>query len=183
MSRPRHGLLAAAAVLLALTSLAAAETARRGKKTEPAAPAATPADKRDRLVTAPGTPFNGRSYWQAAAQCGGLYYKLGTVYSDSAARAKVKPDAAAYAQFTKDADNASKTASAFFVVAERFLIADRKLARDDAVMTFDAVASSNGDRVKTAEAAIQAAQPCAEFYKSCRGTFPQLCNDPTVLAN
>ena len=53
-------------------------------------------------VTAPGTAFNGHAWWQAAAQCGGIYFKLGTVYSDAAIRAKViKPDPAAYARLPR----------------------------------------------------------------------------------
>ena len=173
----------AAILIIALTLSAAAETTRRSKKQEPAAPPPAPADKRDRAVNAPGTPFHGRAYWQAAAQCGGIYFKLGTVYSDAAIRAKVvKPDPAAYAQLTKEANGASKTASAFFDAAERFLIADRKLARDEAVMTYDVIATANGDRLKTADAAVQAGKPCPELYKTCRGAFPQLCND-AALAN
>jgi len=188
MTRRGHQALAGAAiVLLALSSFADAETARRPKKQnqnqEQAAPAAT-LDKRDRAVVAPGTPFNGKAYWQAAAQCGGIYFKLGTVYSDSAVRAKVtKPDPAAYRAFTQQADEASKTATVFFTAAERFLIADRKLGRDEAVMTYDPLASQNGDRLKTVEAAVQAAQPCAELYKTCRGAFPQVCNDSAMLTN
>jgi len=170
--------------MIALSSLAVAETKRRPKKQEPAAPPATPADKRDRVVNAPGTPFNGRAYWQAAAQCGGIYFKLGTIHSEAAIRAKViKPDPAAYTAFTKDADDASKTATAFFVAAERFLVADRKIARDEAVITYDTVASQSGDRVKTIEAAVQAAKPCPELYKTCRGAFPQVCNDAAALTN
>ena len=173
----------AAILAIALPSLADAQTKRRGKKEEQAAPAA-PGDKRDRVVAAPGTPFNGRAYWQATAQCGGIYFKLGTRYSDAAIRAKVvKPDPAAYAQLTKEADSASKTATAFFEASERFLIADRKLARDEAVMTYDPIATSNGDRVKTAEAAVQAAKPCPELYKTCRGAFPQVCNNTADLTN
>jgi len=165
-----------------MTLSAAAET-RRSKKQEPAPPPA-PADKRDRAVNAPGTPFHGRAYWQAAAQCGGIYFKLGNVYSDAAVRAKVtKPDPAAYVAFTKQADEASKTATVFFTAAERFLIADRKLGRDEAVMTYDPLATQNGDRVKTAEAALQAAQPCAELYKICRSVYPQVCNDSAMLTN
>ncbi len=95
----------------------------------------------------------------------------------------VKPDPAAYAQLTKEADGASKTATAFFEAAERFLIADRKLARDEAVMTYDAVATTDGDRLKTVEAAVQAAKPCPELYKTCRGAFPQVCNDTAALTN
>jgi hypothetical protein len=183
----RRARAGAVILLLALPSFAHAQAARHQKKQSPkqeqAAPA-TPADKRDRAVVAPGTAFNGKAYWQAAAQCGGIYFKLGNVYSDQAVRAKVtKPDPAAYAAFTKQADEASKTATVFFTAAERFLIADRKLARDEAVMTYDPLASANGDRVKTIEAAMQAAQPCAELYKTCRGAFPQVCNDSAMLTN
>ena len=171
----------AAILLIALTLSAAAETPKRSKKQQETAAPPSPADKRDRTVSAPGTPFNGKAYWQATAQCGGVYFKLGTVYSDAAIKAKVvKPDPAAYAQWTKEADGASRTATAFFEAAERFLIADRKLARDEAVMTYDVVASANGDRVKSAEAAVQAAKGCPELYKTCRGAFPQVCNDAAL---
>jgi hypothetical protein len=185
-SSARRTIAIAAILSIALSSLAAAETKRRVKKQDQPAPAVTtaPADKRDRAVNAPGTLFNGKAYWLAAAQCGGIYFKLGTVYSEAAIRAKViKPDPAAYASLTKDADQANKTATAFFVVAERFLVADRKLARDEAVIAYDPVASASGDRVKTIDAAMQAAKPCPELYKTCRGAFPQLCNDASLLTN
>jgi hypothetical protein len=176
-----------AAVLLALTialpSLVA-EAAPRPKKGEQAAPAATPGDKRDRTVTAPGTPFNGRAYWQAAAQCGGIYFKLNTAYSDAAISAKViRPDPAAYTRLSKAADGAAATATAFFDVSERFLVADRKLAREEAVMTYDPVANSAGDRLKSIDAALQAAKPCPELYQACRSAYPQVCNDPAALTN
>ena len=175
----------AAILLIALSSLAAAERSRRGKKQEqPAAAPVTPADKRDRTVNAPGSPFNGRAYWQAAAQCGGIYFKLGTLNSEAAIRAKVvKPDPAAYASLTREADQASKSATAFFVVAERVLTADRKLTRDEAVITYDPVASASGDRVKTVDATMQAAKPCPELYKACRASYPQVCNDTSMLSN
>jgi hypothetical protein len=187
MLAAQRAVAGAAVLLLALSSFAGAQTERRHKKQnqkpEAAAPA-TPVDKRDRAVVAPGTPFNGKAYWQAAAQCGGIYFRLGTVYSDQAVRAKVtKPDPAAYTAFTKQADEASKTATVFFTAAERFLIADRRLGRDEAVLTYDPLASQNGDRLKTVEAAVQAAQPCAELYKTCRGAFPQVCNDSGMLTN
>jgi hypothetical protein len=175
----------AAILLFALSSFAAAERTRRGKKQDqPAAAPAMSADKRDRSVNAPGSPFNGRAYWQAAAQCGGIYFKLGTLNSEAAIRAKViRPDPAAYASFTKDANEASKRATAFFVVAERVLIGDRKLTRDEAVITYDPVASASGDRIKTVEAAVQAAKSCPELYKACRAAYPQVCNDTTMLTN
>ena len=182
----RRTILAAAILLIALSSMAAAERTRRGKKPEshPAAAPVVPADKRDRTVNAPGSPFHGKAYWQAAAQCGGIYFRLGTLDSEAAIRAKViKPDPAAYASLSKDADAANKSATAFFVVAERVLIADRKLARDEAVITYDPVASASGDRLKTPEAAVQATKPCPEFYKACRAAYPQVCNDTSMLTN
>jgi hypothetical protein len=167
-------------LLLAVSSIAdAAPSKRRAKKhEEAAAPPSTPVDKRDRVVNAPGTPFNGRAYWQAAAQCGGIYFKLGSIQSDAAVRAKViKPDPTAFASLSKDADAANRTATAFFDAAERFLIADRKFSREEAVTTYDVVASASGDRVKTAEAAAVAIKPCPDLYQVCHGTFPQACSD------
>jgi hypothetical protein len=185
--RARRGIALATAVSLALSSAAAhaAQHARRAKKQEhPAAAPATPADKRDRTVNAPGSPFNGRAWWQAAAQCGGIYFKLGTINSEGAIRAKVvKPDPTAYASLTKEADQASRAATAYFVVAERVLIADRKLTRDEAVLTYDPVANASGDHVKTVDAAVQAAKPCSDLYKACRAAYPQVCNDTSMLTN
>ena len=181
----RRGIAIAVIVSLALPAVAAAERARRGKRQEQtAAPPTTPADKRDRTVNGSGSPFNGRAWWQAAAQCGGIYFKLGTLNSEAAIRAKVvKPDPTAYASLSKEADQASKIATAYFVVAERVLIADRKLTRDEAVLIYDPVANANGDRVKTVDAAAQAAKACPELYKSCRAAYPQVCNDTSMLAN
>ena len=161
-----------------------AEAAPRPKKGEQAAPAPTPADKRDRTVAAPGSPFNGRAFWQAAAQCGGIYFKLNSAYSDAAISAKViKPDPAAYTRLSKEADGAAAAATAFFDASERFLAADRKLARDEAVMIYDPVATSAGDRLKSIEAALQAAKPCPELYRTCRSAYPQICNDAAALTN
>ena len=101
-------------VIVALASCGA-EAAPRPKKGEQAAPAPTPGDKRDRVVTAPGSPFNGRAYWQAVAQCGGIYFKLNTAYSDAAISAKViRPDPAAYTRLTKEAETAAMAATVFF---------------------------------------------------------------------
>jgi hypothetical protein len=173
-----------AALAIAVAALSTAQAARRPKKQDEAAPAATPADKRDRLVGAPGLPSNGRAYWIAAAQCGGIYFKLYTLYSEAAISAKViKPDPAGYTRFTKEADTADAVATTFFDVSERFLVADRKLSREDAVVTYDAVAQTAGDRLKSVEAALQAAKSCPELYRACRGAFPQVCNDATALTN
>ena len=171
------------ALMLAAT-LSAADAARRLKKQDDAAPAPAPGDKRDRVVTAPGTPFNGRAFWQAAAQCGGIYFRLNTLYSDAAIGAKViKPDPAAYTRLSKEADGASASATTFYDVSERFLVADRKMTREDAVMAYDTVAHTAGDRFKSVEAALAAARPCPDLYKVCRGAFPQVCNDTTALTN
>jgi len=183
-SSGRRALAFAAILTIALSSIADAQTKRRVKKDEQATSPPASVDKRDRAVSAPGSVFNGRAYWQAAATCGGIYFKLGTIYSDAAVRAKVvKPDPAAYASLSQEANGASRAATMFFEAAERFLISDRKLARDEAVITYDAVASANGDRVKTVEAGVQAAKPCPELYNICRGAFPQTCNDNTALTN
>ena len=177
--------LAVTLIALAVAAtLSSADAARRLKKQDDAAPAPAPGDKRDRVVTAPGTPFNGRAFWQAAAQCGGIYFRLNTLYSDAAISAKViKPDPAAYTRLSREADGASASATTFYDVSERFLVADRKMTREDAVMTYDNVAYTAGDRFKSVEAALQAAKPCPELYKVCRGAFPQVCNDTSALTN
>ncbi|MGB9368333.1 MAG: hypothetical protein WCE79_20210 [Xanthobacteraceae bacterium] len=177
----RRTLAIATILLLALSSFADAQSKRRGKKQEEAAPPPAPADRRDRAVSAPGTPFNGRAYWQAAAQCGGTYFKLGTLHSEAAVRAKVvKPDPAAFASLTKNAGAANRSATAFFEAAERFLIADRKLSREEAVLTYDSVAGASGDRVKTVDAAAVAAKSCPELYQACHGAYPQICPERSL---
>ena len=169
---------AVAVTTIILALLTVAQAAPRKQQTAPA----QPGDKRDRTVAAPGTPFHGKAYWQAAAQCGGVYFKLGTIYSDNAIKAKVvKPDPTAYADLSKSANTAARTATAFFEAAEHFLIADRKVARDEAVLTYDAVATAAGERVKTLDNGAVAAKPCPELYQTCRTAHPQMCNDTAVL--
>jgi hypothetical protein len=169
--------------VLVMATVAEAQS-RRKREREQAPPAAPAADKRDRLVAAPGTPFTGRPYWQAMAQCGGIYFKLNTLYSTAAIHAKLgkPPDAAANAQFTKKSDAARRTATAFFEAAERFLIADRGLAREDAIMTYDARATVEGDRHKTIDSAEQATAPCPALYHACREASPKICSDTAVSA-
>jgi len=178
----RRAVTIATILLLALSSAAdAASSRRRVKKQEEAPPPPTPVDKRDRVVNAPGMPFNGRAYWQAAAQCGGIYFKLGAIHSDAAVRAKViKPDPAAYAALTKNADTARRSATSFYEAAERFLIADRKVSREEAVVVYDPVAAASGDRVKTVEAAATAAKSCPELYQTCHGAYPQACSERSL---
>jgi hypothetical protein len=174
--------VAAVTIVTVVLAASAAQAAPRPKKGGEQAPAATPGDKRDRVVTAPGTPFHGRAYWQAAAQCGGIYFKLNTVYSEQAISAKViKPDPAVYTRLTKEAEAASMAATRFFEASESFLIADRKLGRDEAVLAYDAAANSAGERLKSVEAALQAAKPCPELYRTCRSAHPQMCSDPSAL--
>jgi hypothetical protein len=175
----------AAVMVLAAILLATAADAqtRRKREREAAPPPTAPPDKRDRLVAAPGTPFNGRPYWQVLAQCGGVYFKLNTLYSTAAIHARVvKPDRALNEAFSKKSDAARRTATAFFEASERMLVADRGLAREDAIMTYDARATAEGDRHKTIEAAEQAVKPCPELYQVCRGAFAKICSEPAVSA-
>lgn len=177
------GKAGAIALAVSLLLASAADAQRSHRREREKAPPPTPPDKRDRLVAVPGTPFNGRPYWQAMAQCGGIYFKLNTLYSTAAIQAKVvKPDAAANAAFTKKADAARRTATAFFDAAEKFLIADRGMAREDAIMTYDARGTEEGDRYKTADAAEQATKPCPALYQACRAADPKICSDPAVSA-
>src|SRR5262245_41095945 len=176
-----------AMVALVVASAADAQSRRRDRdrdrEREAPAPAAPAPDKRDRLVSAPGTPFNGRPYWQALAQCGGTYFKPNSLYSGAAIQAKVvKPDPAANAQFTKKSDAARRTATAFFDAAERFLTADRGLGREEAVLTYDARAAAEGDRYKSVETAEQATKPCPALYEACRGVSAKICTEPSVSA-
>jgi hypothetical protein len=182
MRRTTKAALVALAALLIATA-ADAQSGRKRDRDRERAPPPAPPDKRDRLITAPGTPYNGRPYWQALAQCGGIYFKLNSLYSTAAIQAKVvKPDPAANAQFTKKSDAARRTATAFFEAAERFLVADRGLAREDAIMTYDARASDEGDRHKTIDAAELATKPCPALYQVCRDAAPKICSAPAASA-
>jgi hypothetical protein len=172
----------ALASLLAATAADAQHRRKRDSGPERSAPAPTvPPDKRDRLVAASGTPFDGRPYWQALAQCGGIYFKLNSLYAGEAIRAKVvKPDPALNAAFSKKSDSARRTATAFFEASERFLVADRGLSHEDAMLTYDARQSSEGERYKTIDGAEKAAQPCAPLYDACRTGLPKICTDPST---
>ena len=157
-------------VLLAVLTATAADAQQRRKRERrerEAAPAqAAPPDRRDRLVAAPGTPFNGRPYWQVLAQCGGIYFKLNNLYAMSAIQAKVvKPDPPPMRAIGKMSDGARRNATAFFEAAERFLIADRSMPREDAVLMYDNRANDEGERHKTADVAEKAAQPCPALYQ------------------
>ena len=173
-------LIVALVVTLALSTAEGAQNTRKRER-ERAPPPPPPPDKRDRLVTAPGSPFNGRPYWQSMAQCGGVYFKLNNLYSLAAIQARiVKPDPAANTQFTKKSDSARRVATAFFDAAERLLIADRGVGREEAMLTYDAKATEEGDRHKTIETAEQATKPCPALYQTCRESFAKICPEPAA---
>ena len=127
---------------------------RAATQPEPAAPA-VPVDPRDAVVAAPGA-FNGRPYWLALAQCGGVYFKLNALYTDVAVHARVvQPDPTTNAEFTKKLTDAIKTATTFFDGAEHFLMTNRGVERADAVLTYEGQSRAAGDRLKTIETALR----------------------------
>jgi len=169
------------AVIVAATG-GQAQTMRHRHQQRRAAPApavpAVPLDKRDSVVAAPGA-FNGRPYWLALAQCGGIYFKLNILYTDAAIRARVvTPDPKANAEYTKKLNQAIMTATTYFDGAERFLMTDRGLERADAVLTYDGQSRATGERLKTVEAALAAAKACPLLYQACRRAFAKECSEP-----
>lgn len=169
------------AVIVAITGAQAQTTRHKRAPREPAEPPtpAVPIDKRDSVVAAPGSPFNGRPYWLALAQCGGIYFKLNVLYTDAAVHARVvKPDPRANAEFTKKLTEAIKTATTYFDGAEHFLMADRGIERADAVLTYDGQSRAAGERLKTIEAALAAAKTCPALYQACQEAFSKQCNEP-----
>ena len=118
--------------------------------------------------------------WPSAA---GIYFKLNVFYTDAAVRARVvKPDPKANAEYTKELNEAIKTATRYFEGAERFLIADRGMERSDAVLTYDAQSRAAGERLKSIDAALAAAKTCPALYQSCRETYPKRCAEPLAPA-
>jgi hypothetical protein len=177
----------AALVTLALVvaaSSAEAQTARKKgpqRAAEPTVPA-VPVDARDDVVAALGV-FNGRPFWLALAQCGGIYFKLNALYTDVAVHARVvKPDPATNAEFTKKLNEATKTATTFLNGAEHFLMTNRGVERADAVLTYEGQMRAAGDRLKTIEAALAAAKPCPALYQTCRDAYPKQCNESLIPA-
>jgi hypothetical protein len=169
--------------VLALLVVTAADAQSRRKKERETAPPAAPPDRRDRLVAAPGTPFNGRPYWLVLAQCGGIYFKINNLYALAAIQAKVvKPDPAANTRFSKLSDVARRNATSFFEASERFLVADRGIAREEAMLMYDNRGTDEGERHKTVEAAEKAAQPCPALYRTCRESFAKICSEPELSA-
>jgi hypothetical protein len=153
---------------------------REPREAEPDAATTAPVsiDKRDSLVAAPG-PFSGRPYWLALAQCGGIYFKLNTLYTDAAVRARVvKPDPKANAELTPKIKEAMETATTYFDGAEHFLMTERGVERTDAVLIYDGPARGQGDRVKTVEAGLSAVKSCPALYQACQHAFPKQCGEP-----
>jgi hypothetical protein len=149
---------------------------REPKQAEHAVPAAS-VDKRDSLVMAQG-PFIGRPYWLALAQCGGVYFKLNILYADIAVHARaVKPDPKVNAEYTRKLNEAIKTATAYFNGAEHFLMTDRHLERVDAVLIYDEQSRGAGDRVKTIDAAFNAAKACPALYQACQQAYAKSCTE------
>ncbi len=152
------------------------ERTREPKETVTPAPA-LPADKRDTLVNAPGA-YSGKPYWLVLAQCGGIYFKLNVLYTDIAVRARaVKPDPKVNAEYTKKLNDAIKTASAFFDGAEHFLMTDRGIERVDAVLVYDPQSRAAGDRIKTIDSALAAANACPALYQACQASHSKECSD------
>jgi hypothetical protein len=159
---------------------AMAQSSRRKpppKPSEPAAPA-IPIDKRDSVVTTPGT-FSGRPYWLALAECGGIYFKLNLFYTDVAVHARVtKPDPHANAEFTKKLKEAMDVATTYFDGAEHLLMAQRGVERADAVLTYNGPSRAAGDRLKSIEAALAATKDCPAVYHACQEALSKQCNEP-----
>jgi len=168
-----------AIALLAATSADAQRYRRRAPREIERAPPAS-VDKRDSIVAAPG-PYNGRPYWLALAQCGGIYFKLNALYTDAAVHARVvKPDPHANAEFTKKLNEAINIATTYFNAAENFLRIDRGVERNDAILTYDAQSRAAGERVKTIEAALAAAKACPALYRACEAAHSKECSEPLM---
>ena len=171
--------LLVSAVVVATTSADAQyrrRIEREPKQVEHPAPAA-PVDKRDRVVTAPGA-FAGRPYWLALAQCGGIYFKLNVLYTDIAVHARaVKPDPKINAEYTKKLNEAINAATVFFDGANQFLMTDRGIERDDAVLIYDGQSRTAGDRAKTVDEALAAARSCPALYEACQQAHAKECSE------
>jgi hypothetical protein len=169
--------------LLAPTSAAAQRQRHHHRRTRievERPPPPVPMDKRDTVVAAPSS-FAGKPYWLALAQCGGIYFKLNTLYTDAAVHARVvHPDPHANAVFTKDLQEAISMATTFYNASESFLVTDRGLDRDNAVLTYDGPARAAGDRDKTIDAALAAVKSCPALYEACQAAYPKACSGTLV---
>lgn len=176
----RFGKLTLLAVIAAATSAQAQyrhRIEREPKQVEHPAPP-VPLDKRDRAVSAPGA-FAGKPYWLALAQCGGVYFKLNVLYTDIAVHARVvKPDPKVNAEYTKKLNDAIDAATVFLDGAARFLMDDRSIERDDAVLIYDGQSRAAGDRVKTIDEGLAAARSCPALYASCQQAHAKECSEP-----
>ena len=126
----------------------------RGARAEASRDADTGADGRQARQRGRGAGrlCNSRPYWIGLAQCGGIYFKLNTLYADIAAHARaVKPDPRLTTEYTKKLNDAIKTATAYFSGAEHLLMTDRGLERVDAVLIYDeqSRAAGIGSRLST----------------------------------
>ena len=90
----------------------------------------------------------------------------------------MKPDPKLNAEYTKKLNDAIKIATVYFSGAERFLMTDRGLERVDAVLTYDGQSLAAGDRVKTIDAALNAAKTCPALYQACQEAYPKACSEP-----
>jgi len=171
-------LLVAAAAVAAASAQAQSRhrIEREPKQVEHPAPP-VPVDKRDRVVAAPGA-FASRPYWLALAQCGGIYFKLNVLYTDVAVHARVvKPDPKVNTEYTKKLNDAINAATVFFNSANQFLMADRGIERDDAVLLYEAQSRAAGDRAKTIDEALAAARSCAALYAACQQAHAKECSE------
>jgi hypothetical protein len=171
--------LPALAVFVAATSAQAQyrrRIEREPRQAEHPAPP-VPLDKRDQVVAAGA--FAGKPYWLALAQCGGIYFKLNMLYTDVATHARVvKPDPKANAEYTKKLNDAIDTATAFFNGAARFLMDDRGMERDDAVLIYDGQSRAAGDRAKTIDEGLAAVRSCPALYAACQQAHAKECSEP-----
>src|SRR5579864_6790974 len=172
--------IVAVVALLAATSADAQRHHRRIHREVERPPAPVATDKRDAMVAAPGA-FAGKPYWLALAQCGGIYFKLNTLYTDAAVHARVvHPDPHANATFTKNLQEAISLATTFYNAAEKFLEIDRSRDRDHAVLTYDGPARAAGDRIKSIEAGLAAVKACPALYEACQAAYPKACSGTLV---
>jgi hypothetical protein len=172
-------ILPALAIVVAATSAQAQYRRRIEREPRPVehpAPAA-PVDKRDRVVTTPGV-FAGKPYWLALAQCGGIYFKLNMLYTDVAVHARVvKPDPKINTEYTRKLNDAIDAATVFLDGATRFLMDDRNIERDEAVLIFDGQSRAAGDRAKTIDEGVAAARSCPALYAACQEAHAKECSE------
>ncbi len=183
MTRMAGFFLLAVMAALSVANPADAQMRRKPEQTpkQTERPAPAPAlDKRDSVVAVPG-PYSGKPYWLGLAQCGGIYFKLNTLYTDIAVHARaVKPDPRLNSEYTKKLNDAIKTATLYFSGAERLLMTDRGLERIDAVLIYDEQSRAAGNRVKTIDTALTAAKACPALYEACHGAYPKACSETQI---